>query len=86
LRRSRKDEGERILRRMQSYNERLADPKRLREDYLHACAKHGRRFALGLFYEFRKKGPLAAWRFFQLHLATDMHRSWIRGLFSLGKM
>ncbi len=80
------EQKERIVRRMRMYSDWLQDKKRLRKEFFGACVRHGRQFLFGVYYEFRKDGFIAALKFVHLHLATGMHRSWMRGLVSFGTM
>ena len=79
-------EAGQILRKLSEYSSALGDRAFLRKHYFGLCREQARRFVRGTYYALRRGGVPQAYAFLRVHLTTSMHRNWMRGFLSLGRL
>lgn len=80
------DQAENIIAKMSHYSDKLHSMKHLRKHYFQACLAQARRFLMGTYYTLDKDGLAAAYKYMKTHVTTKMHRNWMRGALTQGRL
>ena len=84
--RSRCVEAEQIGTRMTAYASHLGNPTLLRRMHFRRCQAEAKHMLFGAYYALKKEGLAECVRFLRIHVRTQMHRNWMRGLLTFGSL
>ena len=79
-------EAAQISARMTTYASHLGNASLLRRLHFRRCQIEAKHMLFGAYYALKKEGLAECVRFLGIHVRTQMHRNWMRGLITFGSL